>query len=112
MNPRTVCFCHPIWSIISARVAPFFRCSMATARAVLLPSRGAWGFGDSGALTGSVGPLAGVTFLERVAAAALGLPPVAAFRLRGAFFFGPVFFFAEAFSGPTLRPGAARVACV
>src|SRR5580704_16810738 len=41
MNPRTVCVCHPIFSMISARVAPFFRWSMTTTWAVLLPSRGA-----------------------------------------------------------------------
>src|ERR1017187_1167663 len=40
MNPRTVCPCQPILSMISASVAPFFRWSMATTRAVLLPSRG------------------------------------------------------------------------
>src|ERR1035441_3917050 len=40
MNPRTVCPCHPIVSMISASVAPFFRWSMATTWAVLLPSRG------------------------------------------------------------------------
>src|ERR1017187_2543260 len=40
MKPRTVCFCQPIFSIISAKVAPFFRWSMATTWAVLLPSRG------------------------------------------------------------------------
>src|ERR1700683_4835730 len=41
MNPRTVCFCQPIFSMISAKVAPFFRWSMVTTWAVLLPSRGA-----------------------------------------------------------------------
>jgi hypothetical protein len=41
MNPRTVCRCQPIFSMISARVAPFFRWSMTTTWAVLLPSRGA-----------------------------------------------------------------------
>ena len=41
MNPRTVCFCQPILSMISASVAPFFRWSIATTWAVLLPSRGA-----------------------------------------------------------------------
>ena len=30
MNPRTVCFCQPIFSMISASVAPFFRWSMTT----------------------------------------------------------------------------------
>ena len=41
MKPRTVCFCQPILSMISASVAPFFRWSIATTWAVLLPSRGA-----------------------------------------------------------------------
>src|SRR5450755_2515724 len=41
MNPRTVCFCHPIVCIISASVAPFLRRSMATTWAVLLPGRDA-----------------------------------------------------------------------
>jgi len=40
MNPRTVWRCQPIFSIISTRVAPFFRWSIATTWAVLLPSRG------------------------------------------------------------------------
>src|ERR1035437_8944067 len=40
MNPRTVCLCHPIFSMISTSVAPFFLWSMATTWAVLLPSRG------------------------------------------------------------------------
>jgi hypothetical protein len=39
MNPRTVCFCQPIFSTISERVAPLFRWSIATTWAVLLPSR-------------------------------------------------------------------------
>src|ERR1035441_10256002 len=30
MKPLTVCFCQPILSMISARVAPFLRWSMAT----------------------------------------------------------------------------------
>src|ERR1035441_8785432 len=41
MKPRTVCFSQPIFSMISASVAPFLRWSMATTWAVLLPSRGA-----------------------------------------------------------------------
>ena len=40
MNPPTVYFCQPIWSLISDRVAPFLRRSVATTRAALLPSRG------------------------------------------------------------------------
>src|ERR1022692_3938447 len=39
MNPRTVCFCQAIFSMISASVAPLFRWSMATTWAVLLPWR-------------------------------------------------------------------------
>lgn len=42
MNPRTVCFCQPICSMISARAAPFFRFSIAITWAVLLPSRAPW----------------------------------------------------------------------
>src|SRR3954451_13791250 len=41
MNPRTVCFCQPIFCMISLRVAPPLRCSIATTWSVLLPSRGA-----------------------------------------------------------------------
>src|ERR1019366_317825 len=41
MNPRTVCFCQHIFCMISVRVAPPLRCSIATTWAVLLPSRGA-----------------------------------------------------------------------
>src|ERR1035437_3807519 len=40
MNPRTVCFCQPIFCMISVSVAPLLRCSIATTWAVLLPSRG------------------------------------------------------------------------
>ena len=40
MNPRRVCRCRPILFMISARLAPFFRWSMATTWAVLLASRG------------------------------------------------------------------------
>ena len=40
MNPRTVCFCQPFFSMISTSVAPFFRWSRATTWAVLEPSRG------------------------------------------------------------------------
>src|ERR1017187_2461811 len=56
MNPRTVCFCQAIFSMISASVAPLFRWSMATTWAVLVPSRVPLGF-DS--------PLGG--FFDRVA---------------------------------------------
>ncbi len=36
-----MCFCQPIFSMISARVAPFLRRSMVITWAVLLPGRGA-----------------------------------------------------------------------
>src|SRR5664279_2572769 len=39
MKPRTVCFCQPILSMISASVTPFLRWSVATTWAVLLPVR-------------------------------------------------------------------------
>src|SRR5690348_4266502 len=44
MNPRTVCFCQPIFSMISVMVAPSFRWSIATTCAALLPSRAPWVF--------------------------------------------------------------------
>src|SRR5450631_4416638 len=56
MNPRTVCFCQAIFSMISASVAPLFRWSRATTWAVLVPWRVPLGF-DS--------PLGG--FFDRVA---------------------------------------------
>src|ERR1035438_4317763 len=99
MNPRTVCFCHPIWSMISARVAPFFRWSIATTWAVLLPSRGGALFCACAAFARLAGPLAELNFLDLVAAAAIGLPPGADFWLCGVPFFGRVVFFAGAFCG-------------
>jgi hypothetical protein len=46
MNPRTVCFCQDIFDMMSKIVAPFFRWSIATIWAVLLPSRGPAVSGD------------------------------------------------------------------
>src|SRR5580704_5130108 len=101
MKPRTVCFCQPILSMISASVAPFFRWSIATTWAVLLPSRApsALGFVAFGALAAF---LASVLFLGLAVAPALGLRPLALFWLLGAPFFGLAVFFEEAFSGATL----------
>src|ERR1039458_3467731 len=92
MKPRTVCFCQPIFSIISASVAPFLRCSMATTLAAL------------GALAAF---FAVVAFLG---AAAFGLPPLALFWLLGAPFLALAPFFGEAFSGATFAPGSATAA--
>src|SRR5579863_8143109 len=68
MNPRTVCFCHAILSMISASVAPFFRWSMATTWAVLLPSRGAVASDVLAPFLALAAAFAGLAFL-----AALGL---------------------------------------
>src|ERR1035437_5175275 len=89
MKPRTVCFCQPILSMISASVAPFFRWSMATTWAVLLPSRGPALSGDFAAL-GDLGAFfAGVAFLVALPFAGAPLvaclPPLA---LRSALGFG------------------------
>src|ERR1039457_1694028 len=88
MNPRTVCFCQPIVFMISAKVAPLLRWSMATTWAAFLD---------------------GVAFL---AVLGLGLPPLAALWALGAFFLGLAPFFEEAFSGATVAPCAATAATV
>src|ERR1019366_180954 len=88
MNPRTVCFCQPILSMISASVAPFFRWSMATTWAVLLPSRGPALSGALAAFLAWGALLAGVVFLVALALAGAPLaacaPPLA---FRSAFGF-------------------------
>src|ERR1035437_1401856 len=88
MNPRTTLFRSPILSMISASVAPFFRWSMATTWAVLLPSRGP---AASCVLAASLAVgafLAGVVFLVALALAGAPLaacaPPLA---FRSAFGF-------------------------
>src|ERR1039458_4621135 len=101
INPLTVCLCQSIFSIISTSVAPFFRCSMATTRAVLLPSRGPSAFGLAAFLAGAIFGLA---------AAALGFPPLARFWLVGAPFLGLAPFFEEPFSGATCAPCVATAA--
>src|ERR1035438_6963951 len=67
MKPRTVCFCQPILSIISSSVAPFFRWSMATTWAVLLPSRGPAPSCAFAAFLALGAFLAAVAFLGRLA---------------------------------------------
>src|ERR1035437_9159009 len=103
MKPRTVCFCQPIFSMISASVAPFFRWSMATTWAVLLPSRGP---ALSGAFAAFLGALvvffAGIVFLGAAA-----LAPLLAL---GAPFFWLAAFFEGAFSGATGAPCSATAA--
>src|ERR1017187_1959904 len=109
MKPRTVCFCHPIVFMISARVAPFFRWSMATTWAVLLPSRGPAPSCDLAAFLALGAILAGAVFLGAVA---LALPPLALFWPLGAPFFVLAPFFEGAFSGATFAPCAATAAAV
>jgi hypothetical protein len=99
MKPRTVCFCQPIVFMISASVAPFFRWSMATTWAVLVPSRGpsALGFADFWGALGAF--LAWAVFLGVAAGGALGLPPLAALWPLGAPSLGLAPFFEEGFCG-------------
>jgi len=69
MNPRTLCACKPIWSIISDSVAQPLCWSMATTWAVLLPSRGAPDsrFAGLGALVrGVLGAFSAVTTLLNI----------------------------------------------
>src|ERR1039458_7365911 len=82
MKPRTVCFCQPILAVISARVAPLLRCSIATTWAVLLPSRVPAAFLSVAFLGGLAAPFAGVAFW---CALALAGAPLAACALTPAF---------------------------
>src|ERR1035437_1933651 len=81
MKPRTVCFCHPILSIISGSAAPCFRWSMATTWAVLLPSRGPAASGGFAAFLVLGALLAAVVFFVALALAGVPLaacaPPLA-----------------------------------
>src|ERR1035441_4208192 len=89
INPRTVCFCQPIWSMISASVAPFFRCSSATTWAVLLPSRGPDSdFAGFAAFLALGALFAGVAFLVALVLAGASLADCApTLALRSAFGF-------------------------
>src|SRR5580700_9710568 len=107
MNPRTVCRCQPILSMISASVAPFFRWSMATTWAVLLPSRGAVALACAGLAALLALAFFGATLASVFGAAALALPPLAFFWPLGAPFFGLAVFFEGAFSGATCAPCSA-----
>ncbi len=63
MKPRTVCFCQPIFSMISVMVAPFLRCSMLITWAILLPVRGSLASRFFPPLLALRAALAGVAFL-------------------------------------------------
>src|SRR5580700_3287112 len=76
MNPRTVCRCQPIFSMISTSVAPFLRCSRATTWAVLEPSRGPALSSFLTAFLALGAALAGMAFLVGLAFAGA---PLAAF---------------------------------
>src|SRR5580658_3355579 len=78
MNPRTVCCCQPIFSMISTNVAPLLRCSIANTCAVLLPSRGAGAPSPFGDFLVLAALLAGVAFL--VALRLAGAPLAACAR--------------------------------
>src|ERR1017187_1628315 len=88
MNPRTVCFCQPIFCMISVRVAPPLRCSIATTWAVLLPSRGAAASCGLAAFLPWGGFLAVVAFWPVFAIAGAPLAPRAP-RLALGSAFGP-----------------------
>src|ERR1039457_3606735 len=90
MKPRTVCFCQPIFSMISASVAPFFRWSIAMTCSVLLPSRGAALFSALAAFLALGAFFTGVVFLVALAfvdaplaACALPLAFLSAFGFAG-----------------------------
>src|ERR1039458_8124098 len=107
MNPRTVCFCQPIFCMISVSVAPFLRCSIATTWAVLLPSRGPALSCSLAAFLALGALLAGVVFLVVLAFAGA---PLALFLPLGELFFELAAFFGEAFSGPTVALCSATAA--
>jgi len=89
MNPRTVHDFHPIFSAISASVAPFLRWSMAITWAVLLPSRGPAASRFLAAFLALGAFLAGLAFVVALALGGAPWPPVrhlgllGGFRLRG-----------------------------
>src|SRR5450759_1610582 len=62
MNPRTLWACQAVASMISVRVAPFFRCSKAMTWAVLLPWRGPSAFDSADFLGALVAFFAWVVF--------------------------------------------------
>src|ERR1035441_698122 len=62
MKPRTLWACQEVASMISVRVAPFFRCSKAMTLAVLLPWRGPSAFDSADFLGALVAFFAWVVF--------------------------------------------------
>src|SRR5580700_8829821 len=88
MKPRTVCFCQPIFCIISVSVAPCLRCSIATTWADLEPPRFPVGFSArAGAVLALGAFFEGVAFLLawslEGASWAAGAPPLAFFWAFG-----------------------------
>src|ERR1017187_2725480 len=100
-NPRTVCFCHLVAFMISARVAPLARAIISSTFAPLLSGRG-----PVALARGALGVLASFLCVPAVAFR------VAAFWPVGAPFFWVAAFFEAAFSGATVAPCAATVAAV
>src|ERR1035438_7921820 len=100
-NPRTVCFCHLVAFMISARVAPLARAIISSTFAPLLSGRG---------------PVALARGALAVLASFLGLVglalPLATFWPVGAPFFWVAAFFEESVSGAPGAPCAATVAAL
>src|SRR5712692_9736675 len=107
MNPRTLCACHPVAFMISARVAPLARPIMSRIFAPLLSARGTLAFFAAVGLAAFVRALA--FFLG---AAGLALPPLAVFWPLGASCLRVASFFEEAFSGATCAPCSATAAAL
>src|ERR1039457_5958025 len=88
INPRTVCRCQPIFSMILARVAPPLCCSIATTCAVLVPARGVPASRPWAAFLPLGACLAGVAFfpdLPRAGALWAACAPRLTFRCAGDF---------------------------
>src|SRR5277367_3518134 len=94
MNPRTLCACHSVAFIISARVAPLARAIISRIFAPLLSARGAAAF------LLAFAPVVAAFFGADLALAP-GLAPLAVFLALGAPFFWLAAFFTGAFSGAT-----------
>src|ERR1051325_8489405 len=97
MNPRTVCACQPVASMISASVAPFARCIIAIISAFLL-------------LRASVARFC--VPARRALPALLGSAAFALFLALGAPFVLVASLFEGAFSGATCAPCSATVAAL
>jgi hypothetical protein len=98
MTPRTLCACHPVAFMISARVAPLARPIISMIFAPLLSARGALALA---AFFAVLAPFFG---------AVLALPPLAVLWPLGAPFLWLAAFFEAAFSGATFAPCSATAA--